>query len=64
MFLACHVYQIMFTEKLFPEWVADKMEGVRADIGENFVGELGVLDEDDVFSDDVVGGEASVGGFR
>lgn len=39
------------------------MEGVGADIGEDFVGEFGVFDENDELADDVVGGEATVGGF-
>jgi len=61
--LASHVDEVVLAEELFTEGVAHKVKGVRPDIGEYFVGEMGVSDEDDEVADDVVGGEARGGGF-
>ena len=61
--LASHVDEVVLAEELFTEGVAHQVKGVRPDIGEYFVGEMGVSDEDDEVADDVVGGEAQGSGF-
>lgn len=56
-----HVDEVVFAEELLAEGVADEVEGIRTDIGEDFVREVGGADEEDEFADEEVGGEA--GGF-
>lgn len=53
----------MFTEEFFAEGMADEVECVRAYIGEDFVREIGAVDENDEFAYDIIGGNALGGGF-
>ncbi|KAL1805768.1 hypothetical protein ACET3Z_028836 [Daucus carota] len=43
--------------------MADEVKCVRAYIGEDFVREIGAVDEDDEFAYDIIGGNALGGGF-
>nr|GMD87918.1 hypothetical protein TorRG33x02_331200 [Ipomoea batatas] len=63
MLLPEHIYEIMLAEELFSEGVADEVEGVGADIGEDLVGEVGGMDVENKAADDVVNGNASAGGL-
>ncbi|KAA8519508.1 hypothetical protein F0562_013764 [Nyssa sinensis] len=56
--LAHHVDEIVVAEELLAEGVAHQVEGVGADIGENFVREVGGANEDNEATDDIVGGDA------
>lgn len=63
MLLAEHVDEVVVTEEFFTEGVAHKVEGVGPYVVEDFEGEVGVVDVEDEFAEDVVGGEAQGGGF-
>ncbi len=60
MILAHHVNEVMITEEFFSKRVAHQMESIGSYIGEDVVGKLSVTNEDNEFSDYVVGGEASI----
>lgn len=62
-FLTHHVNEVVLAEKFFSERVADEVEGVGADVGEDFVRKVGGADEDDESSDYIVGGKSDPRGF-
>ena len=51
----------MITEEFFSKRVAHQMESIGSYIGEDVAGKLSVTNEDNEFSDYVMGGEASIG---
>lgn len=53
----------MFAEEFFPKRVADEVEGVGADVGEDFMGELGGVNIENITADDVIGGDSKGTGF-
>ncbi|KAF8714314.1 hypothetical protein HU200_027778 [Digitaria exilis] len=59
--LAEHVDEVVVAEELLAERVADEVERVGADVGEDAVGELRVADEDDEPPHEEVGGEPGAG---
>lgn len=59
--LARHVDEIVLAEELLPEGMAHETKRIGSDIGEDLVRELGVADEEDEVSDDVVGGDSEAG---
>ena len=61
MILAHHANEVMITEEFFSKRVAHQMESIGLYIGEDVVGKLSVTNEDNEFSDYVVGREASIG---
>ena len=61
MILAHHANEVMITEEFFSKRVAHQMESIGSYISEDLVGKLSVTNEDNEFSDYVMGGEASIG---
>ena len=61
MILARHVNEVMIIEEFFSKRAAHQMESIGLYIGEDLVGKVNVMNEDNEFSDYVIGEEANIG---
>ena len=60
-----HVDQVVLAEELAAEGMANDLEGIRADVGEDAVRDVGGLEEDDEAAENVIGAQpARRGRFR
>lgn len=61
-FLPKHVDEVVISEQLPAERMANEHESVWSDVGEDFMGKFGISDEDNKSAEKIVGAEAITGG--
>lgn len=53
-----HVDEVMLAEELLAEGVADEVKGVGANVGEDFIREIGAVNVENIATDNVIGRNA------